>query len=88
MVVREKILDVIVSCFKRHGAKGLDTPAFELKVSGEKSARIPFFTCLQFPTGLLAFVLESSCEVWLLLFGPCRRCSLRSTERTRGSFMT
>ncbi|KAM7141103.1 histidine--tRNA ligase, mitochondrial isoform 1-T1 [Molossus nigricans] len=31
MVVREKILDVIVSCFKRHGAKGLDTPAFELK---------------------------------------------------------
>ncbi|XP_007517566.1 histidine--tRNA ligase, mitochondrial isoform X2 [Erinaceus europaeus] len=31
MVVREKILDRIVSCFKRHGAKMLDTPAFELK---------------------------------------------------------
>uniref|UniRef100_A0A5F9CK13 histidine--tRNA ligase n=1 Tax=Oryctolagus cuniculus TaxID=9986 RepID=A0A5F9CK13_RABIT len=31
MVVREKILDVVVSCFKRHGAQGLDTPAFELK---------------------------------------------------------
>ncbi|XP_012516817.1 PREDICTED: probable histidine--tRNA ligase, mitochondrial [Propithecus coquereli] len=31
MVVREKILDLVVSCFKRHGAKGLDTPAFELK---------------------------------------------------------
>ncbi|XP_006156286.1 probable histidine--tRNA ligase, mitochondrial isoform X1 [Tupaia chinensis] len=30
MVVREKILDTVVSCFKRHGAKGLDTPAFEL----------------------------------------------------------
>ncbi|KAM7320153.1 histidine--tRNA ligase, mitochondrial isoform X1 [Alexandromys fortis] len=30
MVVREKILDEIISCFKRHGAKGLDTPAFEL----------------------------------------------------------
>uniref|UniRef100_A0A8D2H3E4 histidine--tRNA ligase n=1 Tax=Urocitellus parryii TaxID=9999 RepID=A0A8D2H3E4_UROPR len=30
MVVREKILDMVVSCFKRHGAKGLDTPAFEL----------------------------------------------------------
>lgn len=43
MVVREKILDIIVSCFKRHGAKGLDTPAFELKVSGEKSTRTPFF---------------------------------------------
>ncbi|XP_076993318.1 histidine--tRNA ligase, mitochondrial isoform X2 [Tamandua tetradactyla] len=32
MVVREKILDMVVSCFKRHGAKRLDTPAFELKV--------------------------------------------------------
>lgn len=31
MTVREKILDKITSCFKRHGAKGLDTPAFELK---------------------------------------------------------
>uniref|UniRef100_A0A8C6QA56 histidine--tRNA ligase n=1 Tax=Nannospalax galili TaxID=1026970 RepID=A0A8C6QA56_NANGA len=31
MVVREKILAKIVSCFKRHGAKGLDTPAIELK---------------------------------------------------------
>ncbi|XP_076993319.1 histidine--tRNA ligase, mitochondrial isoform X3 [Tamandua tetradactyla] len=31
MVVREKILDMVVSCFKRHGAKRLDTPAFELK---------------------------------------------------------
>jgi len=35
MVVREKILDKIISCFKRHGAKGLDTPAFELKVRTE-----------------------------------------------------
>lgn len=52
MVVREKILNVIVSCFKRHGAKGLDTPAFELKVSGEKVPELPFFTCLQFPEGL------------------------------------
>ncbi|XP_053763392.1 histidine--tRNA ligase, mitochondrial isoform X1 [Panthera pardus] len=31
MVVREKILDMVVGCFKRHGAKRLDTPAFELK---------------------------------------------------------
>lgn len=31
MVVREKILDLVVRCFKRHGAKALDTPAFELK---------------------------------------------------------
>ncbi|XP_051019064.1 histidine--tRNA ligase, mitochondrial isoform X1 [Acomys russatus] len=30
MVVREKILDKIISCFKRHGAQALDTPAFEL----------------------------------------------------------
>ncbi|XP_037657614.1 histidine--tRNA ligase, mitochondrial isoform X2 [Choloepus didactylus] len=31
MVVREKILDMVVSCFRRHGGKRLDTPAFELK---------------------------------------------------------
>ncbi|KAM5299511.1 histidine--tRNA ligase, mitochondrial-like isoform 1-T1 [Ctenodactylus gundi] len=31
MVVREKILDMVIRCFKRHGAKGLDTPAIELK---------------------------------------------------------
>ncbi|XP_047586459.1 histidine--tRNA ligase, mitochondrial isoform X1 [Lutra lutra] len=31
MVIREKILDMVVGCFKRHGAKRLDTPAFELK---------------------------------------------------------
>uniref|UniRef100_A0A4X2LP02 histidine--tRNA ligase n=1 Tax=Vombatus ursinus TaxID=29139 RepID=A0A4X2LP02_VOMUR len=31
MIIREKILTAVISCFKRHGAKGLDTPAFELK---------------------------------------------------------
>ncbi|XP_029797941.1 probable histidine--tRNA ligase, mitochondrial isoform X2 [Suricata suricatta] len=31
MVVREKILDMVIGCFKRHGAKRIDTPAFELK---------------------------------------------------------
>ncbi|XP_036137544.1 histidine--tRNA ligase, mitochondrial isoform X4 [Molossus molossus] len=50
MVVREKILDVIVSCFKRHGAKGLDTPAFELKdfdIAGEFDPMIPDAECLK-----------------------------------------
>lgn len=32
MAVREKVFDVIVSCFKRHGAEVIDTPVFELKV--------------------------------------------------------
>lgn len=45
--MREKILDMVVSCFKRHGAKGLDTPAFELKVRGEKKCRNP----ISFPKG-------------------------------------
>lgn len=49
--MREKILDVVVSCFKRHGAKGLDTPAFELKVRGEKSAGTPFLHLPYFPEG-------------------------------------
>ncbi|XP_004397824.1 PREDICTED: histidine--tRNA ligase, cytoplasmic isoform X2 [Odobenus rosmarus divergens] len=31
MAIREKVFDVIVSCFKRHGAEVIDTPVFELK---------------------------------------------------------
>uniref|UniRef100_A0A8C0TJD1 Histidine--tRNA ligase, cytoplasmic n=2 Tax=Canis lupus familiaris TaxID=9615 RepID=A0A8C0TJD1_CANLF len=31
MAVREKVFDVIISCFKRHGAEITDTPVFELK---------------------------------------------------------
>ncbi|XP_054550293.1 histidine--tRNA ligase, mitochondrial isoform X2 [Talpa occidentalis] len=50
MVVREKILDMVVSCFKRHGAKGLDTPAFELKdfdIAGKFDPMIPDAECLK-----------------------------------------
>uniref|UniRef100_A0A5F9DI99 histidine--tRNA ligase n=1 Tax=Oryctolagus cuniculus TaxID=9986 RepID=A0A5F9DI99_RABIT len=50
MVVREKILDVVVSCFKRHGAQGLDTPAFELKdfdIAGQFDPMIPDAECLK-----------------------------------------
>ncbi|KAJ8404557.1 hypothetical protein AAFF_G00338240 [Aldrovandia affinis] len=31
MVIREKVFNIIVSCFKRHGAETIDTPIFELK---------------------------------------------------------
>uniref|UniRef100_G1RE12 Histidine--tRNA ligase, cytoplasmic n=1 Tax=Nomascus leucogenys TaxID=61853 RepID=G1RE12_NOMLE len=31
MAVREKVFDVIIHCFKRHGAEVIDTPVFELK---------------------------------------------------------
>uniref|UniRef100_A0A915IZQ0 Aminoacyl-transfer RNA synthetases class-II family profile domain-containing protein n=1 Tax=Romanomermis culicivorax TaxID=13658 RepID=A0A915IZQ0_ROMCU len=31
MMIREKVLDVITSCFKRHGAETIDTPVFELR---------------------------------------------------------
>ncbi|KAG7484913.1 hypothetical protein MATL_G00055080 [Megalops atlanticus] len=31
MAIREKVFDIIVSCFKRHGAETIDTPVFELK---------------------------------------------------------
>uniref|UniRef100_A0A5F4VRA1 histidine--tRNA ligase n=1 Tax=Callithrix jacchus TaxID=9483 RepID=A0A5F4VRA1_CALJA len=50
MVVREKILDLVVSCFKRHGAKGMDTPAFELKdfdIAGQFDPMIPDAECLK-----------------------------------------
>ena len=32
MAIREKVFSVITSCFKRHGAVAISTPAFELKV--------------------------------------------------------
>ncbi|XP_011820471.1 PREDICTED: probable histidine--tRNA ligase, mitochondrial isoform X4 [Mandrillus leucophaeus] len=50
MVVREKILDLVISCFKRHGAKGMDTPAFELKdfdIAGQFDPMIPDAECLK-----------------------------------------
>ncbi|XP_054841207.1 histidine--tRNA ligase, cytoplasmic [Eublepharis macularius] len=31
MAIREKVFNIIVSCFKRHGAETIDTPVFELK---------------------------------------------------------
>ena len=31
MAVREKVLDVVIKAFKRHGAETIDTPVFELK---------------------------------------------------------
>ncbi|XP_039265303.2 histidine--tRNA ligase-like isoform X2 [Styela clava] len=31
MVIREKVFDTIIGCFKRHGAETIDTPVFELK---------------------------------------------------------
>jgi histidyl-tRNA synthetase len=31
MAIREKVFSVITSCFKRHGAVAISTPAFELK---------------------------------------------------------
>ena len=31
MAIREKVFDIIVDCFKRHGAVTLSTPVFELK---------------------------------------------------------
>lgn len=36
MAVREKVFDVIISCFKRHGAEVIDTPVFELKVNDRR----------------------------------------------------
>ncbi|XP_007461535.1 PREDICTED: probable histidine--tRNA ligase, mitochondrial isoform X3 [Lipotes vexillifer] len=57
MVVREKILDMVVSCFKRHGAKGLDTPAFELKdfdIAGQFDPMIPDAECLKIMCEILS----------------------------------
>ncbi|XP_040297699.1 histidine--tRNA ligase, cytoplasmic-like isoform X1 [Bufo bufo] len=31
MALREKVFSIVLNCFKRHGAEGIDTPVFELK---------------------------------------------------------
>ncbi|XP_040200752.1 histidine--tRNA ligase, cytoplasmic-like isoform X2 [Rana temporaria] len=31
MAIREKVFNIVVKCFKRHGAESIDTPVFELK---------------------------------------------------------
>ncbi|KAM4747340.1 histidine--tRNA ligase, cytoplasmic [Rhinophrynus dorsalis] len=31
MAIREKVFNIIINCFKRHGAETIDTPVFELK---------------------------------------------------------
>uniref|UniRef100_A0A8C3WQ07 histidine--tRNA ligase n=1 Tax=Catagonus wagneri TaxID=51154 RepID=A0A8C3WQ07_9CETA len=57
MVVREKILDMVISCFKRHGAKRLDTPAFELKdfdIAGHFDPMIPDAECLKIMCEILS----------------------------------
>uniref|UniRef100_A0A8C8WCN1 histidine--tRNA ligase n=1 Tax=Panthera leo TaxID=9689 RepID=A0A8C8WCN1_PANLE len=57
MVVREKILDMVVGCFKRHGAKRLDTPAFELKdfdIAGQFDPMIPDAECLKIMCEILS----------------------------------
>jgi len=42
MAIREGVFNVIVNCFKRHGAETIDTPVFELKVT---TAIICFHIC-------------------------------------------
>uniref|UniRef100_A0A8C7B4M4 histidine--tRNA ligase n=1 Tax=Neovison vison TaxID=452646 RepID=A0A8C7B4M4_NEOVI len=57
MVIREKILDMVVGCFKRHGAKRLDTPAFELKdfdIAGQFDPMIPDAECLKIMCEILS----------------------------------
>ncbi|XP_037657616.1 histidine--tRNA ligase, mitochondrial isoform X4 [Choloepus didactylus] len=57
MVVREKILDMVVSCFRRHGGKRLDTPAFELKdfdIAGQFDPMIPDAECLKIMCEILS----------------------------------
>uniref|UniRef100_A0ABI8AAK9 Histidine--tRNA ligase, cytoplasmic n=1 Tax=Felis catus TaxID=9685 RepID=A0ABI8AAK9_FELCA len=45
MAIREKVFDVIISCFKRHGAEVIDTPVFELKVNDRRILDGMFAIC-------------------------------------------
>ncbi|XP_056372712.1 histidine--tRNA ligase, cytoplasmic-like [Hyla sarda] len=31
MAIRQRVFNIVLNCFKRHGAEGIDTPVFELK---------------------------------------------------------
>ncbi|XP_006891213.1 PREDICTED: histidine--tRNA ligase, cytoplasmic isoform X2 [Elephantulus edwardii] len=57
MAVREKVFDVIVNCFKRHGAEVIDTPVFELKdfdIAGQFDPMIPDAECLKIMCEILS----------------------------------
>ncbi|XP_018417416.1 PREDICTED: histidine--tRNA ligase, cytoplasmic-like [Nanorana parkeri] len=50
MAVREKVFNLVVNCFKRHGAESIDTPVFELKdfdIAGHYDPMIPDAECLK-----------------------------------------
>ncbi|XP_065265967.1 histidine--tRNA ligase, cytoplasmic isoform X3 [Emys orbicularis] len=50
MAIREKVFDIIISTFKRHGAEVIDTPVFELKdfdIAGQFDPMIPDAECLK-----------------------------------------
>ncbi|KAM5171375.1 histidine--tRNA ligase, cytoplasmic-like isoform 2-T2 [Mantella aurantiaca] len=50
MAIREKVLSIVVKCFKRHGAETIDTPVFELKdfdIAGHYDPMIPDAECLK-----------------------------------------
>uniref|UniRef100_A0A4X1SH53 Histidine--tRNA ligase, cytoplasmic n=1 Tax=Sus scrofa TaxID=9823 RepID=A0A4X1SH53_PIG len=57
MAVREKVFDVIIGCFKRHGAEVIDTPVFELKdfdIAGQFDPMIPDAECLKIMCEILS----------------------------------
>ncbi|XP_009579141.1 PREDICTED: histidine--tRNA ligase, cytoplasmic isoform X3 [Fulmarus glacialis] len=50
MAIRERVFNVIITCFKRHGAEVIDTPVFELKdfdIAGQFDPMIPDAECLK-----------------------------------------
>ncbi|CAG0893428.1 unnamed protein product [Darwinula stevensoni] len=50
MALREKVLSIIMDCFKQHGAETIDTPVFELKdfdIAGQYEEMLPDVECVK-----------------------------------------
>ena len=46
MAIRGKVLDKVISVFKKHGAETIDTPVFELKVCNMLPSSKNVFICI------------------------------------------
>ena len=71
--VRERVLDVVVKAFKRHGAETIDTPVFELKevLTGKYGEDSKLIYDLKDQGG------EILALRWVLLLSCCIKCLTR-----------
>ncbi|KAI4463324.1 histidyl-trna synthetase [Holotrichia oblita] len=87
MVIRQRVLDKVVSVFKRHGAESIDTPIFELKdfdIAGAYDPMIPDAECVKVVQEILDSLDMGSYTIKLnhrlLLDGMFEACGVPSSK--------